>query len=395
MRPILHSLLWPLLLWPALSGAEVKLRFKLEPDDVLTVDKYQDIVVMEGARRSTREEKNRIVLKVSGQKSNAAVMTGLFARYARSPRQTGQFHHIQDFPSEFAIQPDGTYLVPEKVLMPNLQSLPTFPDHPLKEGDRWQAAATEIIEIGNRRLKVPLTVNYLYHGQESFEDHDGKKRLLDRISYHYTFLLPVGVDGLRHITGFSADRLYFDREAGIPVFDSNRLQYSFVYQDGRLTEYRFLIDSWWQKFKTVAATEKEAMRKSITQELKNLPSVRVRENEQGIVLDLDAILFDHDSAQLSPRALREIEQIARVLERYPSHEIRISGHTDSTGLESYNQTLSEKRALSVLTELVEKHKHDPRRFSYRGFGARTPVAPNTTAEGRARNRRVEILIMTR
>lgn len=394
------SRLCPLIFWLLFSGmppllAQVDLQFKLETDDVLTVDKYQDIAVVEGGKRTTREEKNRIVLKVTGQKDQLALMKGLFARYARTPRQTGQFHHIQDFPSEFEIRPDGAYIVPERVLMPNLQSLPTFPGRPLKQGDRWQAPATEIIEIANRRLKVPLMVNYIYHGEKSFEDLDRKRRLLHHISYHYTFLLPVGGNGLRHITGFSADDLYFDRETGIPVFDSNRLQYSFVYQDGRLTDYRFLIDSWWQKFKAAAAGEKEAMRKSITQELKNLPSVRVRENEQGIVLDLDAILFDHDSAELGPRSRREIEQIARVLDRYQSHEIRISGHTDSTGLESYNQTLSEKRALAVLTELVDKHKQNPRRFSYRGFGARAPVAPNTTAEGRARNRRVEILIMTR
>jgi outer membrane protein OmpA-like peptidoglycan-associated protein len=375
------------------SGAE-ELKFKLKPGDVLAVDKYQDVAVTDGRSTVTREEKNRIVLKIESEKNGLAHLAGLFSRYARSPRRVGHFQHIQDFPSEFAIEPGGRYHVPEKVLMPNLRSMPSFPQKDLQPGDAWTERATEILDIDNKRVKVDFAVHYIYHGPAELKDENGRSLALKHITYQYSFLAPRPAAGLKAITGHSADQLWFDSEAGIPVFDTNRLSYEFAYEDGRRIHYNFKIDSWWKKFKRLAAQEKNEMRKAIASDLKNDSGVRLRENDQGIIIDLDAILFAHDSAELTPDSKSTIARVAGILGKYPEQEVRISGHTDSTGQLAYNQTLSEKRAFSVLSELVKEHGMDGKRFSYKGFAATAPVASNGTAEGRARNRRVEILIMT-
>jgi len=120
----------------------------------------------------------------------------------------------------------------------------------------------------------------------------------------------------------------------------------------------------------------------------------VRETPEGIALDMNAILFDYDSAELTPQAKKDLEKIAQILKKYPNREIRVSGHTDSTGNPSYNLKLSENRAKSVVQNLTGDQGLDSKRFSYRGYGPRNPVADNGTGEGRARNRRVEVLIVT-
>jgi outer membrane protein OmpA-like peptidoglycan-associated protein len=71
--------------------------------------------------------------------------------------------------------------------------------------------------------------------------------------------------------------------------------------------------------------------------------------------------------------------------------VTIEGHTDSIGGPRYNQDLSERRAAALKGELVGRHKVAPVRLGTRGFGASRPLEPNTTLEGRARNRRVELV----
>ena len=75
--------------------------------------------------------------------------------------------------------------------------------------------------------------------------------------------------------------------------------------------------------------------------------------------------------------------------------MRVRGHTDSTGDEAYNQQLSEKRAERVAEFLIDSAELNPDGISFDGKGAKDPVAENSTAEGRARNRRVEIILLDR
>ncbi len=104
------------------------------------------------------------------------------------------------------------------------------------------------------------------------------------------------------------------------------------------------------------------------------------------------LLFDVDKADLRPEAQTELVELARILNKYSDTNILIEGHTDSTGSDDYNQTLSERRARSVSVFLAAQNV-DSRRFSVIGYGESQPIASNDTAEGRQQNRRVELAIM--
>ena len=103
------------------------------------------------------------------------------------------------------------------------------------------------------------------------------------------------------------------------------------------------------------------------------------------------VLFDVDSAALNPGSQSSLSQAASVFNEYPKTAIIAQGHTDSTGSDEYNQQLSERRAYAVRSYLTGQGI-DPDRILAEGYGEAYPVADNGTAEGRDRNRRVDLLI---
>lgn len=113
--------------------------------------------------------------------------------------------------------------------------------------------------------------------------------------------------------------------------------------------------------------------------------------EVGKKVKLENIFFDFDSYKLQERSFSELNTIYSFLKENPGVEISIEGHTDNQGTAAYNKSLSENRAKSVYTYLVEKGIAKER-LSYKGYGDTQPVATNDTEEGRALNRRTEVKI---
>jgi outer membrane protein OmpA-like peptidoglycan-associated protein len=117
------------------------------------------------------------------------------------------------------------------------------------------------------------------------------------------------------------------------------------------------------------------------------------DNGQAILVNLpDGVTFDVGSSTLKPAFRETLDKVAASLVEYPNSLVDVYGHTDSTGSDSFNQTLSENRAKTVMNYLVSKGVPAARVRS-QGFGETMPVADNGTAEGRAKNRRVEIKIV--
>ncbi len=103
------------------------------------------------------------------------------------------------------------------------------------------------------------------------------------------------------------------------------------------------------------------------------------------------LLFDINSAAVHPGAYNDLDRLARVLVQYPDTIIQVAGHTDSTGSESYNLSLSQRRAETVRQLLIQRGVA-PSRIIAIGYGETMPRASNSTASGRQMNRRVEIRI---
>lgn len=115
---------------------------------------------------------------------------------------------------------------------------------------------------------------------------------------------------------------------------------------------------------------------------------------QALKVTFDSgILFATNSSTLSAASKSALRALAKSLEANPDTDIKIVGHTDSTGKVDYNQILSEKRAKSVFDYLMEDQGVSSKRMTYEGKGIHEPVADNHTEAGRALNRRVEILIL--
>lgn len=118
----------------------------------------------------------------------------------------------------------------------------------------------------------------------------------------------------------------------------------------------------------------------------------------GLKIKISNIEFEYNKADLIGNAFRILDNVNKKLNKYPTYKVILEGHTDSIGGEEYNLKLSEKRAESVYRYLTD-NGFDPARLTQRGLGLTRPVAPNTNPdgsdnpEGRAKNRRVEFLLV--
>jgi outer membrane protein OmpA-like peptidoglycan-associated protein len=121
--------------------------------------------------------------------------------------------------------------------------------------------------------------------------------------------------------------------------------------------------------------------------------VQVTREGDNLILNIPSgITFGYNSSAVQPQFQRTLDQVADTLSQYNQTFVDVYGFTDSTGSDSYNQQLSERRAVSV-ADYLAAHGVQAARIGTRGFGESNPVASNDTEAGRAANRRVEIKIV--
>lgn len=121
----------------------------------------------------------------------------------------------------------------------------------------------------------------------------------------------------------------------------------------------------------------------------------IQVDREGDVIKLnlpDGVTFDFNKSDLKPQFYPALNNVARTLAEYNQTIVEVSGHTDSIGTDAVNQRLSEQRAASVGNYLIGQGLQRER-FEIVGFGKRHPIADNSTEQGRALNRRVEIRVV--
>jgi outer membrane protein OmpA-like peptidoglycan-associated protein len=116
-----------------------------------------------------------------------------------------------------------------------------------------------------------------------------------------------------------------------------------------------------------------------------------RDTPRGLVVNLGDVLFDFGKYDLKPEAREKLAKLTGIVLGHPGLNLAVEGYTDNIGTDQVNQTLSEKRAESVRTYLVQQGLADAS-VSSQGFGKSSPVADNDTPAGRQKNRRVEIVV---
>ncbi|WP_256002327.1 MULTISPECIES: OmpA family protein [Pedobacter] len=124
-----------------------------------------------------------------------------------------------------------------------------------------------------------------------------------------------------------------------------------------------------------------------------IPNAEVIREGEGIIVKFDSgILFGFDKSDLTAQAKTNVQALASSLNQYPNTDIKIIGHTDNKGSESYNQGLSERRAAAVKAYAISQGVPSSRLITI-GKGFSEPIADNATEDGRAANRRVEVVIV--
>jgi outer membrane protein OmpA-like peptidoglycan-associated protein len=138
-----------------------------------------------------------------------------------------------------------------------------------------------------------------------------------------------------------------------------------------------------------AESEKADLRAQLLGQLNSI--LQTRDTARGLIVNMSDVLFDTGSSTLKTGAREKLAKISGILLAHPGLTLQIEGHTDSVGSDALNQQLSERRSDSVRDFLAEQGVA-PSSMTAHGFGKTQPVASNDNAEGRQRNRRVELVV---
>jgi outer membrane protein OmpA-like peptidoglycan-associated protein len=138
-----------------------------------------------------------------------------------------------------------------------------------------------------------------------------------------------------------------------------------------------------------AESEKADLRAQLLGQLNSI--LQTRDSARGLIVNMSDVLFDTGSSTLKAGAREKLAKISGILLAHPGLTLQIEGHTDSIGSDAFNQQLSERRSDSVRDFLAEQGVA-PSSMSAHGFGKTQPAASNDSAEGRQRNRRVELVV---
>jgi outer membrane protein OmpA-like peptidoglycan-associated protein len=183
------------------------------------------------------------------------------------------------------------------------------------------------------------------------------------------------------VTNASAKRDQVRLEARTAEADSAKQQVAILQDNANLQATELAI----------AGANTERDQALLAQQEILLNELNAKKTERGMVITLGDVLFRSNRAQLESGGMRNVEKLGNFLEQYPQYKVLVEGYTDSRGGNDLNQELSDRRAYSVRTALMDMQISNDR-VSTKGYGEEFPVASNETAASRQLNRRVEIIL---
>ena len=343
----------------------------------------------------------------------------------------------------FKISKDGKMEMLEDNGYPSFRSFPAFPQKKIAQGQSWQANAVRVVDPLNKGVatRIPIVVEYTYLRDEVFQGQEVyvlAARWASR--YGYSYADPNGDQDLLKLNGSNNATMYIRKAdcAALVVRDSVDELYEFA--DGNkvafkgtislFTEYPPAVDrtkiipainrvavadtgagvsgsqkvsggSVSGKQKIPAGDDARPVNESKWLEKVRVvgtgggagdSSVKIDQTAGGIRLTLQNLHFKPDSAELLPGEAALLDKIASILKETGLNKLLVNGHTASVGNPDGEMALSIERARSVAAQL-SKRGIAADRFICRGSGSKRPVADNSTKEGMAQNRRVEITIL--
>lgn len=415
------------------TGGPVEFKFKYqEGDSYRILSTVNEDVYVNMRLNHSAEIINRIstqVLSVNEDGSATHRSSFMTTENSTSAVGSGSFSWGEEYLSIFDRSTKGVYTIDDQYFMPTVRDVPVFPDYAVKPGDTWTAEGHEAHDLRQNfgiatPYKVPFTATYTYLGTVNREKKQvrqmsyaasslskksnnetisktGNKLHVFRVKYsmymetpqrNFKMIEDPYADYPQAMMGFSDELVYWDAEKGaIDHYTENfRILIETAY--GRMYEFRGTAHAEVTDF---VRTDTPDNMKTVQQQLNDLglDNVNVVRGEKGLTLSIENIQFKPDSAVLIESEKLKIQQIAQILALFPDNDLLISGHTAVANNNVDPQLLSASRAQTVADYLVALGVKDRYQVFTQGFGDTIPIAPNTTEEGRAKNRRVEITIM--
>lgn len=383
-----------------LFSVEFKFKFA-EGDSYRILSTVQEDVLVNGQFDHYAEIVNRISVSVDSVEGDKGTHSALFMTSESSTNYGNrQFTWGEEYESKFTRDSLGHYTISDEYFMPVVRDVPIFPEGDVQIGDTWTAEGHEAHDMRrtfgiNTPFKVPFSARYTYTGTVQEE---GKTLHLIDVQYNLYYSSPRPKDSnvldYPAVTmGYSHQNIYWDNEKG--AIDHYNEDFRIIVETVRGNVFEFIGTAQAEitEFKSHAVDRLAEVQETINQ--LGIQNTEVRADDEGLTISMENIQFKPDSAELLESEKRKLRQIAEILKQFPENDLLISGHTALAGTAAARQELSEQRAQSVASYLMELGVKDAYHIFTQGFGAERPVAPNTTEEGKARNRRVEITIMDR
>lgn len=311
----------------------------------------------------------------------------------------------EDFESEFWRSKTGKFEIDDAYFMPVIRDMPIFPEKELFPGEEWTAEGYEAEDLRRdlnvqKPFKVPFVAKYKYERDEDgvSSDSSKKKKTFQVISAKYNLFYETPAqenpasDYPVTTMGYSYRTIWWDNEKGqIDHYEEN---FRIIMETYLGNNYQFSGKTKVEctEYKTSATDENLQIVEEKIQDL-GLTDVSVSKTEQGLSISMENIQFLADSAVLQESEKNKILKIAQILSSYPDNDLLVVGHTARVGSEESCQILSEERADSVGDFLIDTGVRRKNHVFTKGFGSKIPVATNKTEDGRAKNRRVEIIIL--
>lgn len=308
----------------------------------------------------------------------------------------GSFSWSREYRSVFDRDPLGRYTIGKEYYMPVVRDVPLFPDRDLSPGDTWSAPGEEVHDFRDsfgiaEPYRIPFVAHYTYLGTQLYQD-----KSYPTFTVRYTIFYegpPVrGTLYPLRIMGSSEQTVYWSKGLGQPAAYRETFRIVIELSNGQTVEYRGTARA--------DLYEAEPMnREQIAQDIQKalsgekIENTSVRVSEEGVVISLENIQFEAESAVLLPSEQQKLQRIAQILQKYPDRDLLIAGHTALAGTAQGRQRLSEERARAVADFLLTLGVRRPEQMITRGYGAERPIADNSTEAGRSKNRRVEIILL--
>jgi outer membrane protein OmpA-like peptidoglycan-associated protein len=373
-----------------------ELRFNIEDEaEYRLVSINEQTISLNGYAIRDAEIVTRVQIEPRGHADGQGRYIAVFS-LTESSRVAGQPVGLESqHRSEYLRDGRGFMDIDDRYIMPVSRNIPIFPEEPVSPGDTWTAEAQEVHDLSrgynvSEPLRLTFPVSYEYAGVTTWNGVE-----VDLIRAEYNIAHREQRDAMLYpesITGQSLQRLYWDNRRGRLVGSEEEYWIEFRLSDGRTITYQ-----------GDAVVEVEAAtpldRQSVVAALQarldeaGIENTRVSDQEEGVVLILERIGFPPDSARILPDEEQRLTIIGEILSDFPENDLLITGHTALAGTAAGREQLSVSRARAVGEFFLANDVREPSRILYRGVGAAEPIADNDTAQGRSRNRRVEIMVL--